>query len=231
MKILGVTLARGGSKGVPDKNIKMLNGIPLIGHTFKIIPDIKHLDRYIVSTDCPKIQEYCLSQNIDCPFLRPEVLSTDTATSSAALRHAVQFCEDQEKIKYDYIVELMCTNPFKNSSHVNKAVELMLSANSDSVIGVSQVEEYHPARLKKIVDGKIVDFCVPELSSRRQDLVPKAYIRNGSIYVICRDKLIHNDYRFGGTNSLPIVMEDPCNVNIDSIYDFALAETIMTSHL
>ena len=227
MKVLGVTLARGGSKGIPKKNLAVVGGKPLIQHTFDIIPGIKMMSDYIVSTDCNEIIAYSRSQGINVPFKRPEFLSTDQATSVDALIHATQYMESQNNTRYDIVVELMCTNPFKESLHVNQAIEKLINTNADSVIGVSKVEEYHPARLKKIVDDKIVDFCVPELSSRRQDLRPFAYIRNGSIYALNRDSLINNSHRFGGDNSRPLVMPDKCSINIDSILDLKLAELIL----
>ena len=227
MKVLGVTLARGGSKGIPKKNLAMVGGKPLIQHTFDIIPGIYMMSDYIVSTDCDEIISFSESKGVQVPFKRPSQLSTDQATSLDALIHATHFMEKQNDVKYDIVVELMCTNPFKEAKHVNLAIEKLIETNADSVIGVSKVEEYHPARLKKIVDDKIVDFCVPELSSRRQDLRPFAYIRNGSIYAISRDALMERNHRFGGDNSRPLIMPDKCSINIDSILDLKLAELIL----
>ena len=229
MKVLGVTLARGGSKGIPKKNLALINGKPLIQYTFDIIKDIPLITDYIVSTDCDEIISYSKSQGIHIPFKRPDFLATDQATSVDALVHATKYMENLNKFEYDVVVELMCTNPFKEASHVNAAINKLISTDADSVIGVSKVEEYHPARLKKIVDDKIVDFCVPELSSRRQDLRPFAYIRNGSIYAIKRDSLIVDNHRFGGSNSRPLIMPDRCSINIDSLLDLQLARLITSN--
>jgi len=227
MKILAVTLARGGSKGIPNKNLVLIAGVPLIQYTFNIIDQVKGLTDYIVSTDCEKIISYSTSQGVSAPFKRPAHLSTDTATSVDALIHATRFMEEFRGFKYDVVVELMCTNPFKTADHVNQAIEKLISTNSDSVIGVSKVEESHPARIKKIVDDKLVDFCVPELSSRRQDLRPFAYIRNGSIYALKRDKLIDEGHRFGGDNSRPLIMPDICGINIDNKLDLDMARLLL----
>ena len=227
MKILAVTLARGGSKGIPNKNLAEIAGVPLIQYTFNIIDGIKGLTDYIVSTDCQKIIQYSTSQGILVPFQRPEHLSTDTATSVDALIHATKYMETLRGFKYDIVVELMCTNPFKTADHVNQAIEKLISTNADSVIGVSRLEEHHPARIKKIINDKLVDFCVPELSSRRQDLRPFAYIRNGSIYALNRDKLINESHRFGGTNSRPLIMPDICAINIDSKLDLDTARLLL----
>ena len=160
------------------------------------------------------------------PFLRPNYLASDTASSTDALQHAVDFCEKDDG-KYDIIVELMCTNPFKTSSDIDNCIQMLVKNKADSVIGVSKVEEHHPARLKKIIDGKIVDFCVPEESGRRQDLRPHAFIRNGSIYVLTRTYLMIDKRRFGGDNSFAYLMPYEKSINIDSKYDLILADSMM----
>ena len=227
MRVIGVTLARGGSKGIPKKNLALLAGKPLIEYTFIQALQSKLLNRYILSTDDNEIASYARSRGIDVPFIRPSILASDTATSADALKHAVNFCEAQEKIKYDLVVEIMCTNPFKTSLDIDNCIKLFSTKKVDSVIGVSKLDDHHPARIKKLESGFIKDFVIPELSSRRQDLKPDAYIRNGSIYAISRDKLIKENYRFGGNNSFGYIMNEPANVNIDSKWDLLLAETII----
>ena len=224
MNVLAITLARGGSKGIPKKNLVDLGGKPLLQYTIDLVKECEFIDRYIVSTDDIEIREYCLSKGVESPFIRPSHLSSDNATSVDALIHAVNFCEKQDGFKYDYVIELMATNPFKNKEDVERCLIKLKETNADSVIGVTQLEEHHPARIKKIESDKIVDFCVPELSSRRQDLRPYAYIRNGSIYALNRDKLIINHHRFGGTNSRPHIMPYERSINIDSYMDLALCE-------
>ena len=122
----------------------------------------------------------------------------------------------------------MITNPFKNREDVEKCFLKLKDTDADSVIGVTQLVEHHPARIKKIESDKIIDFCVPELSSRRQELRPYAYIRNGSIYALSRDKLINNKHRFGGLNSRPHIMPYERSINIDSYIDLALCELIIS---
>ncbi len=227
MRIIAITLARGGSKGIPKKNMAYLSGKRLIDYTIEEAKKSNLIDRYIVSTDDKEIAEYVSNQGVDVPFIRPAYLASDQATSADALKHAVEFCEKQENNKYDLVVELMCTNPFKTSDDIDNCISIFTKNEVDSVIGISRLEEHHPARIKKLVDGYIRDFAVPENSSRRQDLKPNAYIRNGSIYAISRDKLIKDNYRFGGNKSLGYVMEEPANINIDSKLDMQLAELII----
>ena len=129
--------------------------------------------------------------------------------------------------KYDYVVELMVTNPFKQSTDIDGAIEKLRDTDADSVIGMCKLEDHHPARIKKIEDDYIKDFAVPELSSRRQDLKPDAYIRNGSIYALKRDRLIEDRYRFGGNNSRPYLMRSECLVNIDTMLDVKIARALL----
>ena len=226
-KILGITLARGGSKGISKKNLSKIGEKKLIDYTIDEAKKSKYIDRYIISTDSEEIASHCKEKNVDIPFLRPAYLSTDKASSTDALKHATEFCEKQDSLNYEIIIELMCTNPFKDVKDIDNCIELLEKYNAESVIGVSLVEEYHPARLKKLINGKIHDFCVPELSGRRQDLRPKAYIRNGSIYALNRDYLMYKNLRFGGDNSYGYKMPPEKSINIDTPYDLELAKIIL----
>jgi len=226
-RILGVTLARGGSKGIPQKNISLLDGLPLIAYTIQEALRSRYLTNYIVSTDCTIIAQVSKSLGADVPFLRPAELSSDTATSAAALKHATLYMEELLNCRFDYVVELMATNPFKTSEHIDHIIEKIIDTHADSVIGVNKLEDHHPARIKRIVDDFIVDFAVPETSSRRQDLKPDAYIRNGSIYAIKRDLLVESEYRYGGSNSRPYIMPQECAINIDTPFDLLVAAALM----
>jgi CMP-N,N'-diacetyllegionaminic acid synthase len=228
IRILGLTLARGGSKSVPRKNIKPIAGLPLIGYTIAEALKSKFITRYIVSTDDEEIRQVAIECGADAPFLRPSEFSTDEASSVSAMQHAVDWVELQEGVKYDYIVELMCTNPMKTVEDIDASIEKLISTQADSVIAVHQLEDHHPARIKKIVDDKIVDFCIAEiLESRRQDLKPKAYIRSGSIYALKRDYLMIDGNRYGSDNSRPYILPQERAVNIDTEVDFMIAELML----
>jgi len=228
IRILGLTLARGGSKSVPRKNIKPIAGLPLIGYTIAEALKSKFITRYIVSTDDEEIRQVAIECGADAPFLRPREFSTDEASSVSAMQHAVDWIEQQEGIKYDYIVELMCTNPMKSAEDIDASIEKLISTQADSVIAVHQLEDHHPARIKKIVDDKIVDFCIAEIpESRRQDLKPEAYIRSGSIYALKRDYLMIDGKRYGSDNSRPYILPPERSINIDTEIDFMVAELIL----
>ena len=228
MKILGVTLARGGSKGIKNKNIIKINKLPLIAYTIKEAKKSKFLTDYIISTDSNLIAKVAKKFGANTPFLRPKKYSTANASSVSALIHAVKFMEKKNKIKYDYIVELMCTNPLKNKNDINSVIKKIIKFKSDTVIAIHQLEDHHPSRIKKIVNGKIVDFLITEKKeSRRQDLRPKAYIRSGSIYAIKRDFLINKKRRYGLNNSRPYILPLSRAINIDNEFDLILAKALL----
>jgi CMP-N-acetylneuraminic acid synthetase len=228
-KILGITLARAGSKSVKLKNIKLINKKPLIAYTISEALKSKYLTDYIVSTNSLKIAKIAKRYGAKIPFLRPNKLSTDKSSSVSALIHATKFMEKKNKIKYDYIVELMCTNPFKNSIDIDKVIKKITLTKADSVIAVHRIYDHHPARVKKIIDDKICDFCTKEKKeSRRQDLRPKAYVRSGAIYALERDYLINEKARYGSGNSRPYFLSENKSVNIDNYIDFYIAEKILS---
>jgi CMP-N,N'-diacetyllegionaminic acid synthase len=228
MKILGVTLARGGSKSVPKKNIKLLAGIPLIAHTIREALLSSYISRYVVSTDDIDIQKIALTYGAESPFLRPAELATDTASSVAALQNAVAWVEREEGVKYDCVIELMATNPLKTVNDIDACISKLIDTGADSVIAVHRLDDHHPARIKKILNDRIVDFCVPEkLESRRQDLTPQAYIRSGSIYALQRNHLMVQGQRYGSIESRPYILPPERAINIDSEIDFMIAEQLL----
>lgn len=215
-KVLAVTLARGGSKGIYKKNICIIHGFPLIYYTIKEVKLSKYIDRYIISTDDLEIKEICKGYN--CEVIdRPNYLASDSTSSSEALIHVVK------DLDYDYIIEVMCTNPLKSSLDLDCCIEKLHNENSDSVVSVVQLFDHHPSRIKYIEKGILQDFYPEVIESRRQDLSPKAYIRNGSIYAMKKDFLLLNKARYG-KNTLAYVMPSERSINIDNIDDLMLAE-------
>lgn len=228
-RVLGLTLARGGSKSVLKKNIRPIAGVPLIAYTIREALKSRLLTRYIVSTDDREIREVALRHGADVPFLRPAEHSTDTATSVAALQHAVDWVEREESVRYDYVIELMCTNPLKTVDDIDAVIEKLIRTSAASVIAMHKLDDHHPIRIKKIVDDQIVDYCLPETpETRRQDLKPDAYIRSGSIYGLRRDHLMVEGRRYGAGVSRPYVLPPERAVNIDSEIDYLVAERLLT---
>ena len=227
--VLAITLARGGSKSIYKKNIALLKNKPLISYTINAALDSKYNDEYIISTDDKEIADVAENLGATIPFLRPENLSSDTASSADALIHAVNAYEEITKKKYDYIIELMCTNPFKSGEMIDDIISTLdTNEKADAVITVERLLDHHPARIKKIENGYIRDFCVEEeLESRRQDLKPEAYIRNGNIYALRRDLLMIQKARYGTNFCIPYYKEDVPSANIDEPSDFYKAESLL----
>lgn len=218
-KILAITLARGGSKGIPNKNIININNKPLIYYTLKEAKKCKFINDYIVSTDSLKIKKIAEKYKVEVPFIRPKKYSSDNSSSVSALIHATKFMEKYKGYKYDYIIELMCTNPLKDVNDINAIIKKIITTKSESVIAMHRVYEHHPSRIKKIINDKIIDFIKEKNEARRQDLKPFAYIRSGAIYCMNRNYLIKKKRRYGGKNSRPYILEDFKGVNIDSEND------------
>ena len=222
-KILAVTLARGGSKGVPQKNIRDLCGRPLISYTIKEAAKSSYIDKYIVSTDCEDIAHVAKAEGAELPFLRPSEFSGDSATSASALVHAVEFLKEKGE-NFDYVVELMATNPLKKAADIDGCIENALLNGYDCCVAVHRIWDQHPSRVKKIVDGVLIDFYPEIPESRRQDLEPPAYIRSGSIYVTKVDFLLKNNSRYGSNSTASYILPEERVINIDGLDDFRLAE-------
>ena len=225
--ILGVIQARGGSKGIPKKNIKDINGKPLISYTISEALKTKMFNHFVVSSDDENILD--VSENFGSyPLMRPDHLAGDEVLSVDSLLWAVLECEKKFNIRYDYVVELPCVCPLRKDIHISEAVGKLIETGADSVISVVQMTDKHPVRMKRIVDDQIKDFCkeFPEGDAgRRQDLEP-CYLRNGGIYSMKRDTLIDEVTRHG-KDSRPYVMDEMHSVNIDSMIDLKLAEALI----
>jgi CMP-N-acetylneuraminic acid synthetase len=230
MKVLGITLARGGSKGVPKKNIKMIAGKPLIAWTIEEALASKNLNNYIVSTDDPQIARISAQYKADA-INRPAKFAEDDTPSLTALQHAVHYMENIHG-KYDIVADIRCTNPFYKD--IDGAIKGLIRSGADSVIGVE--EAYPVERIKFIEDGRIKSFA-PEPEDGQRQYLGKSYKRNGSLYVVQRDILM--GYRgdngwiegklFNHENSKPWFMGK--SVNIDTETDFWLAERMLLNDM
>ncbi len=227
-KILCVLQVRGGSKGVPKKNIREVNGKPLMTWTIESAKKSNVFDSIWVSSDSDEIIEVGRKEEVNT-IKRPEELSGDEVLSVDSLHWAVNEIEGLYGIEYDYVVELPVVCPLRNETHIKEAVEKLITTGADSVISVTQMTDKHPVRMKRITDDDLIeDFCseYPEGDAgRRQDLEP-CYIRNGGIYSMKRDTLMNEKTRHGKV-SRPYVMEDKYSINIDSEMDLRIAEVML----
>lgn len=228
MNTIAVILARGGSKGVPKKNIKMMAGKPLIAWTIEAALESKMFTHLIVSTDSEEIAAIAKECGASVPFMRPDELAQDHIWSRDALKHAVLASEEHYGVVYDYVAELPCVAPLRTSRHIVEAMTKLITTEADSVTSLTSVEDKHPVRMKRIDNDQIKDFTTefPEgEGSRRQDLEP-CYIRNGAIFAMTRECIIDWFSRHG-KDCRPYLMPENCSVNIDTFIDFKMAELLL----
>ncbi len=227
-KILCVLQVRGGSKGVPKKNIREVNGKPLMNWTIESAKKSGIFESIWVSSDSDEILEVGRKADVNT-MKRPDELSGDEVLSVDSLYWAVEQIEELKQNRYDYVVELPVVCPLRNETHIKEAVEKLITTGADSVISVTQMTDKHPVRMKRITDDDLIeDFCseYPEGDAgRRQDLEP-CYIRNGGIYSMKRNTLMNEKTRHGKV-SRPYVMEDKYSVNIDNEMDLKLTEIML----
>lgn len=225
MRVLGVIPARGGSKGVPGKNVKPLGGIPLIGHTINAAK-ASRLTRTILSTDDPRIADVGRELGVEVPFVRPANLATDSARAIPVLTHALEACEAEDKSRYDAVMMLQPTTPLRTTADIDGALELFRVAAPDSVISVVDVEGHHPARMKWLKGDRLVDppFCEAYENQPRQELEPM-FIRNGAIYLTRCNILLGGSLK--GKDCRGFVMPAERSVNIDTELDFRYAAWVL----
>lgn len=227
-KILAIIPARGGSKAVPRKNIRLVDGKPLIAYTIETAlaaGDLFH--RVIVSTDDPEIADIARECGADVPFLRPAALAGDKVPTLPVLQHGTAFVEKQDKRRMDGVFLLQPTAPLRTVEDIAAAIQLARRSDCDSVISVVQVFAVHPMLMKRIEGSRLVDYCMPEIEgTRRQDYDPPAYMRNGAIYLTRRDVLMIQDSIWGRA-ICPYVMPPERSVSIDDEMDLRLLEAAL----
>jgi CMP-N,N'-diacetyllegionaminic acid synthase len=223
-KILGIIPARGGSKGVLKKNIKILNGRPLIQYSIDAAKKSKLLTDFVISTEDNEIRKIAINLNCPAPFKRPKNLSTDQALSIDVLKHAVKYMEKINQYKYDLVLMLQPTSPLRTYTDIDKSINLLIKNKSDSVISVTGVDGFHPLRMKRIINGFLVNYIDQGFEDMRpRQVLPKVYIRNGAIYLVKRD-ILFNYNSLVGNSCFAYQMPIERSVNLDCEADFITAE-------
>jgi|APSaa5957512535_1039671.scaffolds.fasta_scaffold59500_1 CMP-N,N'-diacetyllegionaminic acid synthase len=225
--ILAVIPARGGSKGIPRKNIVKINDRPLIDYTIQAALQVSRINHVIVSTEDEEIASISRGLGAEVPFMRPNHLAVDQAQSAPVVIDALYRMEEINNIKYDAVLMLQPTSPLRTSKHIEKALDLFFSQECDSVVSVVSVGGTHPFRMKRLVDDRLVNYIDQGFwDMRPRQELPPVYIRNGSIYLIERDVLI-NKGQMIGEKCLGMVMGDKESINIDTPLDLKLAELLL----
>ncbi|QCX32365.1 acylneuraminate cytidylyltransferase family protein [Caloramator sp. E03] len=223
--VVAIIPARGGSKGIPRKNIKNLNGKPLIAYTIEEALKSKYVDRVIVSTEDLEIAEISKSFGAEVPFFRPKELAQDDTPGIEPIIHAINYLLNDENYNFDYVMCLQCTSPLRNSKQIDEAILEMYNKDADSAVSVCE-SEVNPYWMKVIKNGKMVDYLNDnKFYARRQDL-PIVYRLNGAIY-IAKVGIILKNKNWYTDNTVPIIMDKISSVDIDDEIDFKFAEFIL----
>lgn len=230
MSIIALIPARGGSKGIPGKNLARLAHKPLIHYTIDAALNAGSVDRVLVSTDDPMIASTAISLGAEAPFLRPPQLANDTAPMLGVLCHALTWLVS-EQIDVDALVLLQPTSPLRNSEHVEEAITLFRTTGASSVVSVVEVpHQFNPTSIMTLGPDGLLPFIENQtVPTRRQDK-PKVFARNGPAILVCDPGTILAGQLYGN-RCQPYFMSMEDSLDIDAPSDLALAEKALYSRL
>ena len=223
MKILALITARGGSKRLPGKNIKLLGGKPLIVWSIDVVKNNPNICEILISTDDSAIAEICIKAGAYVPWLRPSELASDTASSVDAVLHALDWYE-ASKGNVDGILLLQPTSPFRTQVTVNRGVELFRKNNHQTVVGVSETDA-HPMWILKMEESYLVPFMQDHGFGKRSQDLPPLYAVNGSFYLISPAEL-RSTRSLVGMKTIPLLIKSQKEaLDIDTEWDWFIAES------
>lgn len=222
-KILAVITARGGSKGIPRKNIKVLGGKPLIAWTIEAAKRSQFLDDCVLSTDDIEIAEVAKKYNCRVPFMRPPELAVDQAKSIPVIQHALNWLKDNEGQEFDYVMILQPTSPFRTARDIDESITKAVDTKADSVMSMVKLVDFSAPKLK-VLDGDIIKPLseAEGKESASRDGLKDVYKRNCAIYLTKVPVLMSGD--LFGQVSRAIVMPALRSVDINTLDDFLYAE-------
>ena len=229
LKILAIIPARGGSKGVPGKNIKKLGGKPLLSYTVEVAQESRLISRLILSSDDETIIKVAKDLKVEVPFVRPQKLATNQSGSLEVVQHAVKFLEQQDDF-YDAVLLLQPTSPFREKGFIDRAIKNFIESKADALVSVLPVP--HQLNPHWVFEENINGFLNiatgdQSIIKRRQNL-PKAYFRDGSIY-LTKTEVIKQGSFFG--EKLSYIESNPnFYVNIDTLADWEKAEEMLKTY-
>ena len=226
--MLGVIPARGGSKGIPHKNLVPLGGKPLIAYTCEAALGSRRLARTIVSTDDRAIAAAAGRAGVEAPFLRPAHLAADDTPMIDVLRDVLETLTRTEGYVADAVVLLQPTSPFRESGHIDAAVDLLDTTGADSVVSVTAVpHQFTPASLLRLDGDRVQPYVAGGGPLRRQDK-PELYARNGPAVVAVRRHVLESG-RLYGDDTRALIMRRHESIDIDDAFDLEVAELLLAS--
>lgn len=232
MKILFLITARGGSKGVPRKNIRLLGNLPLIAFKINAAKKCKYDNRIIVSTDDEEIANVAKEYGAEVPFMRPSYLAEDNSSSMDVVKHAIAWLNENDDSVYDYICLLEPSSPFATADDLNSAIDLIIDSGADTLLGMKEVEVSKRFIFPLDKNGKLSYFydSIMQLSSMRRQDMGKEYTMNGCMYIAKMDYFNKNNI-FHSINSVPYIMPNIKSVEIDSMDDYNYAKYLVDNNI
>jgi CMP-N,N'-diacetyllegionaminic acid synthase len=210
--------ARGGSKGIPEKNISLINGIPLIKFTINFAQKLTCNENILVSTDSSNIAEISQAAGASCPFLRPKELATDFIGDMPVLKHAVNKYQDLIHKKYKLILMLQPTSPIRYEHQVTEAISKFSQNNYDSLISVSPVSnKFHALKQFEIKDEKLMVFFDRTSTITARQQLSSSYIRNGVLYLFSQKFITESQLVFSNNTGYTVIRDR--FINIDTFED------------
>ena len=227
MRVLGVIPARGGSKGIPGKNLRLLAGRPLLAYTAVAARASRRLSRMVVSTDDEGIADEGRRLGLDVPFMRPAELATDETPMLPVLQHAAE-AQSAAGFTADVIVLLQPTSPLRRAEHIDAAVDLLAESGADSVVSVVEVpHQFNPVSVMTLQEGKLHSFLPGRFVTRRQDK-PQVFARNGPAVLAVRASVLKRGSMYGDV-CRPLLMTSEDSVDVDTSTDLELLEWLFAT--
>jgi CMP-N-acetylneuraminic acid synthetase len=227
--ILGIITARGGSQGIPGKNMIDLGGRPLLDYTFAVAEHARRLDRVVLSTDMPDAIEWARRhyRRIETPFVRPAHLCEASSSSADVVLHAVEFLEKEERARIEAIVLLQPTCPFREVVEVDAAIDLFRNEALSSLIGVSRVWHHPSDYVQRASTGSTgFRYVMRDPAWKRRQDFPEVWFITGALY-ICRLEYLRRSGGFCDEHSHLYPMSEATMVDIDTPFDLSVARGLV----
>ena len=228
-RILAIIPARGGSKRLPRKNLLQLGGKPLIAWTIEAALSCPYIDEVMVTTDDYEIAEVSKKHGAKVPFLRPDELAGDNATSFDAVKHTIDFYQAELGKNFDYIIMLQPTSPLRTSLNISEAIEQRAEKQASAIISVCEVD-HSPLWMNTLPsDQNMLKFIPENVKNKRSQDLPQNYRLNGAIYICEVSRLMNERTFFISQDISAYIMSKETSIDIDDFFDFKLANYLVTS--
>ena len=230
MNILAIVPARGGSKGIPHKNIYPLCNRPLIYYTIKAIQQSKMITRAILSSDSEEIIDLAINYGLEAPFVRPAEFAQDDTPALPVIKHAVDWLGESENYRPDYIILLQPTSPLRTEIHIDEALSKLMNSNADSIVSVVKApHNCTPNSIMRLERNYLSPYLPLEEKLNLRQLKPVFYARNGAAIYAFTYSCLMNKHSIYGDKILPYIMGKEYSTDVDDLFDLKLCELILSS--